>query len=205
VTADLRKQIESTEPALRVEFAGILTDLIGDLTSSPAPIEIRLFSEDTAALQQTATKVEEAIKKIPGIVDTFNGVVVSGPAITFSVDPQRAARFGVNATDIANTVTTAMSGDAASTMLQNNRLVTVRVVLPPSARASLDDLRGLLIHSQTTSAQFRLDQVTDIKYDQGQTEIARDGLRQSVSVTARLSGSDLGTAINAIKARLGRK
>ncbi len=205
VTADLRKQIESTEPALRVEFAGILTDLIGDLTSSPAPIEIRLFSEDTAALQQTATKVEEAIKKIPGIVDTFNGVVVSGPAITFSVDPQRAARFGVNATDIANTVTTAMSGDAASTMLQNNRLVTVRVVLPPSARASLDDLRGLLIHSQTTSAQFRLDQVTDIKYDQGQTEIARDGLRQSVSVTARLSGSDLGTAINAIKARLGRE
>lgn len=205
VTADLRKQIESTEPALRVEFAGILTDLMGDLTSSPAPIEIRLFSEDTAALQQTATKVEEAIKKIPGIVDTFNGVVVSGPAITFSVDPQRAARFGVNATDIANTVTTAMSGDAASTMLQNNRLVTVRVVLPPSARASLDDLRGLLIHSQTTSAQFRLDQVTDIKYDQGQTEIARDGLRQSVSVTARLSGSDLGTAINAIKARLGRE
>ena len=205
VTADLRKQIESTEPALRVEFAGILTDLIGDLTSSPAPIEIRLFSEDTAALQQTATKVEEAIKKIPGIVDTFNGVVVSGPAITFSIDPQRAARFGVNATDIANTVTTAMSGDAASTMLQNNRLVTVRVVLPPSARASLEDLRGLLIHSQTTSAQFRLDQVADVEYNQGQTEIARDGLRQSVSVTARLSGSDLGTAINAIKARLGRE
>lgn len=205
VTADLRKQIESTEPALRVEFAGILTDLIGDLTSSPAPIEIRLFSEDTAALQQTATKVEEAIKKIPGIVDSFNGVVVSGPAITFSIDPQQAARFGVNATDIANTVTTAMTGDAASTILQNGRLVTVRVVLPPSARASLDALRGLLIHSQTTSAQFRLDQVADIKYDQGQTEIARDGLRQSVSVTARLSGSDLGTAINAIKARLAKE
>jgi len=204
VTADLRKQIESTEPALRVEFAGILTDLIGDLTSSPAPIEIRLFSEDTAALQQTATKVEESVKKIPGIVDTFNGVVTSGPAITFSIDPQRAARFGVNATDIANTVTTAMTGDAASSILQQGRLVTVRVVLPPAARASLDDLRALLIRSQT-GAQFRLDQVANVEYDQGQTEINRDGLRQSVSVTARLSGSDLGSAINQIKARLARE
>jgi multidrug efflux pump subunit AcrB len=44
--------------------------------------------------------------------------------------------------------------------------------------------------------------VADVEYDQGQTEIERDGLRQSVAVTARLSGSDLGTAINTIKAQL---
>src|SRR5713101_2028382 len=87
VTADLRTQIESSEPALRIEFVGILSDLIGDLTSSPAPVEIRLFSEDTAALQQTATAVEKSIQKVPGVVDTFNGIVVSGPAITFKIDP----------------------------------------------------------------------------------------------------------------------
>src|SRR6185295_17179196 len=50
VTDDLREQIETSEPALEFEFVGILSDLIGDLTSSPDPIEIRLFSEDTAAL-----------------------------------------------------------------------------------------------------------------------------------------------------------
>ncbi|MDQ6652415.1 MAG: efflux RND transporter permease subunit, partial [Acidobacteriota bacterium] len=204
VTADLRQQIESSEPALRVEFVGILSDLIGDLTSSPAPVEIRLFSEDTAALQQTATAVAESIKKVPGIVDTFNGIVVSGPAITFKIDPQLAARFGVNATDIANTVTTAMTGDAASSILQQGRLITVRVMLPASARQSLDTLRGLLIRAAGTGAQFRLDQVAQIEYDKGQTEIDRDGLRQSVAVTARLSGSDLGTAISSIKAQLAK-
>ncbi|MDQ2936424.1 MAG: efflux RND transporter permease subunit [Acidobacteriota bacterium] len=204
VTDDLRLQIESSEPALRVEFVGILSDLIGDLTSSPAPVEIRLFSEDTAALQQTATAVEESIKKVPGIVDTFNGIVVSGPAITFKIDPQLAARFGVNATDVANTVTTAMTGDSASSILQQGRLITVRVVLPDSARQSLDTLRGLLIRSAGTGAQFRLDQVAQIEYEKGQTEIDRDGLRQSVAVTARLSGSDLGTAVNSIKAQLAK-
>jgi hydrophobe/amphiphile efflux-1 (HAE1) family protein len=203
ITADLRGKIESSEPALQFEFVGILSDLIGDLTSSPAPIEIRLFSEDTAALDNTATLVEESIQKVPGVVDTFNGVVVSGPAITFKIDPQLAARFGVSATDVANTVTTAMTGDAASSILQQGRLITVRVLLPRAARQSLDTLKGLLIRS-TSGAQFRLDQVAQIEYDKGQTEIQRDGLRQSVAVTAHLSGSDLGSAISAIKVQLGK-
>jgi multidrug efflux pump subunit AcrB len=204
VTDDLRTQIETSEPALRVEFVGILSDLIGDLTSSPAPVEIRLFSPDTAALQNTATLVEESIKKVSGVVDTFNGVVVSGPAVTFNVNPELAARFGVTATDVANAVTTAMSGDAASSILQQGRLITVRVILPATERQSLDTLRGLLVRSSTTGAQFRLDQVADIQYDKGQTEIQRDGLRQSVAVTARLTGSDLGTAITQIKAQLAK-
>lgn len=203
VESDLRQDIEKSEPSLRVEFVGILSDLIGDLTSSPAPIEIRLFSEDTAALHRKATEVQEAIEKISGIVDTFNGVTVSGPAITFKVDPQRAARFGVTATDIASTVTTAMTGDAASAILQQGRLITVRVVLPKSARESLETLRGLQIRSQSGTL-FRLDQVADVQYDSGQTEMEREGLRQSVAVTARLEGVDLGTAIKQVKSKLTR-
>ncbi len=204
VKDDLRKDIEKSEPALQAEFIGILPDLIEDLTSAPAPIEIKLFSEDKEVLHQTAEKVEAAIRKIPGIVDTKSGIIVSGPALTFKVDTQRAARFGVNATDIANTVTTAMTGDVASAILQQGRLIPVRVVLPATARESLDTLRGLRIRSTATNSLFRLDQVTDVEYDQGQTEIAREGLRQSVAVTARLSGSDLGTVITAIKAKLAK-
>ncbi len=205
VVDDLRKEIESTEPSLsRVEFPGILSDLVGDLTSSPEPIEIKLFSEDTAALQQKADEVATAIEKIPGVVDVFNGVTISGPAIIFKVDPQRAAQLGVTATDIAGTVATAMTGDASSSILQQGRLITVRVVLPPSARTSLDALKALQIRSATKNTLFRLDQVADVEYDKGQTEIARDGLRTNIAVTARLEGTDLGSAIRAIQATLAR-
>ena len=178
--------------------------MIGDLTSSPEPIEIKLFSEDENALHQKADEVEAAIKKIQGVVDTKNGVIVSGPAITFNIDPQRASRFGVTATDIANTVTTAMSGDAASSILQQGRLITVRVIFPPEVRTSLDKVRALQVRS-SSGALFRLDQVADIEYDKGQTEIARDGLRQTVAVTGRLEGKDLGTAIAEIKNLLSKE
>jgi multidrug efflux pump subunit AcrB len=147
--------------------------------------------------------VEDLIKKVPGVVDTFNGITISGPAITFKIEPEKAARLGVTATDIANTVTDAMTGDPASSILQQGRLITVRVILPKSTRQSLDTLRGLLIRS-SSGAMFRLDQVATIDYDDGQPEIARDGLRQVIAVTGRLEGVDLGTAITNIKARLAK-
>ena len=204
VMDDLRKKIETSEPALVIEFVGILSDVIGDLISSPEPIEIKLFSEDTNALHQKAGEVEEAIQKVTGVVDTKSGVVVSGPAITFNIDPQRAARLGVTATDVANAVTTAMSGDAASSILQQDRVIAVRVIYPAEARASLDKLRALQVRS-SSGVLFRVDQVADVDYDKGQTEIARDGLRQTVAVTGRLEQIDLGSAIAAIKTRLANE
>jgi CzcA family heavy metal efflux pump len=204
VVADLRKQVAESEPALEVEFVGILSDVIGDLTSSPEPIEIKLFSEDENALHQKADEVEAAIQKVQGVVDTKSGIIVSGPALIFNIDPQRASRFGVTATDVANTITTAMSGDAASAILQQDRLIAVRVIFPPEVRTSLDRVRALQVRS-SSGALFRLDQVADIEYDKGQTEIEREGLRSTVAVSGRLEGKDLGTAIAEIKTLLSRE
>src|ERR1041384_2224723 len=71
VISDLREQIAEAEPALDVEFVGILPDVIGDLQGNPEPIEVKLFSEDAAALQEKAEEVEAAIQKVPGVVDTL--------------------------------------------------------------------------------------------------------------------------------------
>src|SRR5882672_4135977 len=201
VISDLRKEIEKSEPSLEIEFVGILPDMIGDLTSSPEPIELKLFSEDANALHQKAEEVETTIKKLKYVVDTKSGVIVSGPAVIFNIDPRLAARFGVTASDVANTVTTAMTGDASSTILQQDRVISVRVIFPPEARSSLDKLRALQVRS-ASGALFRLDQVAQIDYDKGQTEIRRDGLRQTVAVTGRLEGQDLGTGISEIKSLL---
>lgn len=203
VISDLREQIAEAEPALEVEFVGIVPDVIGDLQGNPEPIEVKLFSEDAAALHSKADEVEAAIKKVDGVVDTFNGVTISGPAITFKVDPLRASPFGVTATDIAGTITTAMSGQAASSILQNDRLITVRVIFPADVRTSLDKVKALQVRS-TAGQLFRLDQVAEVEYEEGQAEVERENLRQMVAVTGRLEGHDLGTAISQIKSQLGK-
>ena len=162
---------------------------------------MKLFSEDAAALRAKADEVEAAIKKIHGVVDTKNGIVISGPAVTFHINPLRASQFGVTANDIAATITTAMTGDASSAILQQDRLIKVRVIFPADVRTSLDKVKALQVRS-SSGQLFRLDQVADVEVDPGQAEIERENLRQMIAVTGRLEGSDLGTAIHQIQDQL---
>ena len=203
VISDLRDQIAEAEPALEIEFVGVVPDVIGDLEGNPEPIEIKLFSEDAAALNAKADEVETAIKKVKGVVDTKNGVVISGPAITFRIDSQKAARFGVTPDDIARATATAMTGDESSFILQQDRLIKVRVIFPAEVRTSLEKVKAIQVRS-SAGQLLRVDQVADVEYDKGQTEISRENLRQNVSVTGRLEGVDLGTAIKQIKSVLAK-
>src|SRR5262249_29627577 len=96
VIAEIRSKVEEGEPFTKVEFIQLLQDMIGDLNSAPEPVVIKLFSQDGKLLNDTAPKVAEAIGKIPGVVDVLNGVenTISGPAVTFQVNPTVAARAG---------------------------------------------------------------------------------------------------------------
>src|SRR3982074_380147 len=113
IMSDVRADIKKEEPALDVDFIQVLQDMIGDLTSSPKPIEIKLFSQDAKLLEQWAPKVAEAIGKIPGVVDLLNGIdnTISGPAVTFQVDPSVAARAGFTAEEVALDAAAILEGE----------------------------------------------------------------------------------------------
>jgi multidrug efflux pump subunit AcrB len=96
-----------------------------------------------------------------------------------------------------------MSGDAGSSILQQDRLIKVRVIFPANVRTSLDNVKALQVRS-ASGQLFRLDQVADIEIDKGQAEIERENLRQMIAVTGRLEGSDLGTAIRQIREQLAK-
>ncbi len=112
IMADVRDEIKKTEPELDVEFTQVLQDMIGDLSNAPEPIQIKLFSSDQSLLNQLGPKVQDAIGKIPGVVDTQNGVdnTVSGPATSFQISPVLAARFGFTPTEIAEDATSILDG-----------------------------------------------------------------------------------------------
>src|ERR1700676_5428438 len=108
IISDVRAQVEQTEPATKIEFVQVLQDMIGDLTSAPEPIVIKLFAQDAKLLGDTAPQVADAIGKIQSgkahpVVDILNGIenTTSGPAVTYQVNPAVAARAGVTPEEIA--------------------------------------------------------------------------------------------------------
>ena len=201
VIADIRKQLAETQPHFEWEFPGILSDLIGDMTSSPEPIEIKLFSPDITFLKKKAPAIKNLIRKIDGIVDEKDGLIVAGPTISLVVRSADAQRFGMDADYISKGVNTAVLGQVSSSVLQGDRVMNIRLVLNPERLRTVDEIRALPLRSPNGAAVL-LSQIADVKIETGELELHRDNLRQNVSVTARLEGRDLGSAIEEIRAKL---
>ncbi len=201
VISDIRSQIEEEEPATKVEFIQLLQDMIGDLTSQPEPVVIKLFAQDGKLLNDTAPKVGEAISKVKGVVDVLNGVenTVSGPAVTYQVNPTVAARAGFTPEEVAVDAAAVLEGEPAATpVILNDRAYTIRVRFPEQSRSSLDNMSNTLLTS-ATGRTATLGSLATIIADPGETEIRRENLERLVQVTARLEGVDLGNGVAAVQ------
>jgi CzcA family heavy metal efflux pump len=203
VLSDLRHKLNAALPDIIWEFPGIIGDLIGDLMYAPQPIEVKLFSTDTAFLKKKAPEIEERLSKVRGVVDTFNGLIYTGPTISFRVRYIDTQRFGLSAEDITTAVNTAMLGQTASSVLEGDRVVEIRVKADPSRINRLAGLRDLPLRAPDGSL-IKLSQVVDIVEEPGQLELRRDDLRQDVAITARLEGRDLGSAMAEIRDTLSK-
>jgi CzcA family heavy metal efflux pump len=202
VIADAREQIHAAEPSLDMEFTQILQDMIGDLSNSPEPIQIKLFSNDHNLLLTLGPRVQQAIAKIPGVVDTQNGVdnTISGPATNFQIDPVVAGRLGFTPTEVAEDATSILDGlPTNNPVISDGRPYTIRVRLPEANRASLDAIENTVFNSSTghTSTLSAMATVTQLP---PQNEIRRENLQQVVLVSGRLEGSDLGGAMAQVQA-----
>jgi CzcA family heavy metal efflux pump len=204
VMADVRKQIKQSEPALDVEFTQVLQDNIGDLSNAPEPIQIKIFSPDQTLLNNLGPRVATEIGKVPGVVDVENGIdnTVSGPATNFEVDSQLAARMGFTPQEVAEDATAILDGvEVPTPVISNGRPYAVRIRLGDESRQSLETMRDTVFNS-ASGHTASLGSMTTITQLPPQNEILRENLQQLITVTARLEGTDLGTAVKEVQARV---
>jgi CzcA family heavy metal efflux pump len=201
IIAEVRDKVHQQEPAVDVEFVQLLQDMIGDLQGEREPIQIKLFSQNPADAELWAPKIADAIKKIDGVTDVFDGVenTISGPALSFQVDPAVAARAGFTPEEVATDAAALVEGEPAATpVISNDRVYTVRVRFPKNNRASVESVRDTVLTSSSghTATLGSLATITQLP---GQTEIHRENLLRLTMVTGRTEGTDLGSAMDAVQ------
>ena len=131
------------------------------------------------------------------MVDILNGIdnTISGPAVTFQVDPSVAARAGFTAEEVALDAAAILEGEPAPTpVVANDRAYTLRVRFPAANRASLEAMRDTLLVS-STGHTATLGALSSVVENPGQTEVRRENLQRDVAVTARLEGRSLGSGM----------
>ncbi|MGC4046148.1 MAG: efflux RND transporter permease subunit [Armatimonas sp.] len=203
VIEEIRGKVAEDVPGIDVEFVEVLQDLIGDLAGAPQPIEIKLFGEDQAALEEAAKAVADKLGKIKGAADVQSGVVESGPELTARVDPIRAGRLGLSAGDIGDQATAALFGTAATKLLQADREVTVRVRYPEALRSDAAGFGAIQIKTPA-GAYVPLSSLATITTVPGTSELTREDQRRVLSVTAALEGRDLGSVMRDISAMMAK-
>ena len=202
VISDIRAKVNKRFPQLDVEFIQILQDMIGDLTSSPEPIEIKLFSPDPKLLAEWGPKVAAKIKKISFVADVKDGIenTISGSAIVVNVDPVAAARAGFTAQEIELDASAILQGEPATTpVVVNDRAYTIRIRFPQTAGMSLEQIRNTVITSSATGKTATLGSVAKFESETGQTEIIRENLQRRIAVTGRFEGVSLGEGMKSVK------
>ncbi len=151
-----------------------------------------------------APEVADRIGKINGVVDVLNGIdnSISGPAVTFRVNPTVAAQAGFTPQEVSADAGAILFGDVAPTpVVANDRAYAIRVRFPEANRESLAAMRNTLLVSQSGHTAT-LGSLATITEEPGQTEILRQNLQREVEVTARLEGMSLGTGIAKVQAAI---
>ncbi|MBS0273775.1 MAG: efflux RND transporter permease subunit [Proteobacteria bacterium] len=203
VMSEIEHKVEQNVPGLQIETAQLMEDLIGDLTAVPQPIEIKLYGDNAADLRKLAPKVSDLIAKVPGVTEIKDGVVVAGDGLAIDVNAARAGLEGLTPADIADQMQTYLGGTVATNVEEDGRTIGVRVWIPAAKRASIEDLRHMLI-AAPDGHKVEISRIASLHILTGQPEITRENLKPMVAVTARIEGRDMGSTVSDVKRTLDK-
>jgi len=199
----VREEIETHVPGLQIELLQLMEDLIGDLTSVPQPIEIKLYSDDEATLHTLAPKVADTISKVKGVIEVKPGIIPAGDALNIQVDRVKVGLEGMDPDAVTKALDDFLTGNVTTKIQQGPKLIGVRVWIPRDARETMRNIDNLLLRAPDGHL-FPLKRVATLTPLSGQPEIMRDDLKRMVAVTARISGRDLGSTVRDVKTALAR-
>jgi CzcA family heavy metal efflux pump len=199
VIEELRNRIKSSQPALHIEFGQVIEDMLGDLVSTPEPIEIKVYGDNPKKLQVYATQIGNMIDTIQGVADVFNGIITAGPSINVNPNSVTLAQYNLSPADLQFQLQTQTEGTIIGNVQEKEQLTDIRMVFPYMQNNSLEHLQSTSIFLPGGKL-LPLEKFADsLRIDTGVAEIQRENSQSMLAITARLNNRDLGSTMNEIK------
>ena len=204
VSADIRSQIQTSLPQLKIDFGQVIGDMLGDLMSSVQPIEVKLYGDNQQKIQEISQRIANVVSNVKGTADVFDGIVVAGPEVTIQPNVAKLAQVGISPADFQFQIQTQLEGNVVSAVMEKEQLLNVRMLYPDAQKTSVQQLRtgnillpnGLLKPVST---------VADIRLQAGVAQIERENQKMIGVITARLENRDLGSTLKDLQAQIKQK
>ncbi|MBU2223416.1 MAG: CusA/CzcA family heavy metal efflux RND transporter, partial [Gammaproteobacteria bacterium] len=194
----------ATLPGNNYEFTQPIQMRFNELISGVrADLAIKVFGDDLDQLVTSANQILQAVNKVQGAADTKVEQVTGLP--TLSVIPNRTAlaRYGLNVVELQDWVSAAIGGTSAGILYEGDRRFELIVRLPETLRRDLDKLAVLPV--PLPNGDFvPLQEVATLDVSPAPAQISRENGKRRVVVTANVSGRDLGSFVEEVKAQINR-
>jgi HAE1 family hydrophobic/amphiphilic exporter-1 len=161
-------------------------------------LEIEVEGQDLDGIREAGGKLAAMLRANPHYADVKSTVEQGFPEIQIRFDQERAAALGLTTRQIADLVVRKVRGEVATRYSFRDRKIDVLVRAQESDRASVDDIRRLIVNPES-ERPVPLEAVADVVATTGPSEIHRvDQVRVAI-VSANLRYGDLGTAVDEVR------
>jgi cobalt-zinc-cadmium resistance protein CzcA len=191
-------------PGNNYEFSQPIQLRFNELISGVrADVAVKIFGDDMEVLNQTAQQVAQVLQSINGAAEV-NVEQTSGlPVLTVNIDREKAARYGVNVSDIQDTIATAMGGKMAGTLFEGDRRFDIVVRLPERLRGDIESIRRLPVmlpaaaqaNGGPRASFIPLSELATLDVAPGPNQISREDGKRRIVVSTNVRGRDMASYV----------
>lgn len=203
----MEKMEEALEeiPGATTEFSQPVQMRMNELmTGVRSDVAIKIFGEDIDMLVSKGDEVTELIKGVPGVTDAKAERVAGLPQITIRYNKDKLALYGLNIADMNRVIRMGFAGESAGIVYEGEKRFDLVVRLEQESRQDINNLKSLYV-TLPSGSQIPLDQVAEIKYEDGPMQISREDGRRRIVVGFNVRGADVESIVKKIQEKLNAK
>jgi len=172
-------------------------------TGIKSPVGIKVAGTDLKEIDRLATRIEEAVKTVPGVTSALAERLTGGRYIDVDIDRAAAGRYGLNIEDVQSIVSSAIGGETVGEVVDGLARFPINVRYPRDDRDSIDALRRLPIVTDS-GLQIALADVPRITVMQGPPMLRSENARLSGWVYVDIRGRDLRSTVRDMQAAVAK-
>jgi len=198
---EFQKALEAI-PGYQPSFSQPIRDnILESISQIDGQVVIKVFGDDLPTLNEKAQRVLDTVRAVRGVNRAFIDRAGDVPQLQIEIDRQRAARYGLNVSDVQNVIETALGGKEATQIWEGERKYPVVVRLREEQRQDLASIGRILIDTPR-GMRIPLKDVATLKVRGGSMNIAHESGQRLASIGVFLRGRDMGSAVEEMQRRV---
>lgn len=173
------------------------------MTGARQDVVVKIYGEDLDSLSYYAEQTASLLPGIEGTADHYVERVTGLPQIVIRFKRDKLALFGLTIAKANTVINTAMAGEAAGQVYENERRFDLVVRLQENKRQSLEDIRGLFI-TTPQGEQVPLEQLAEVTMIDGPNQIQRDNAKRRIIVGFNVRGRDVESIVKELQEKIGK-